>query len=126
MAKRFGRNQRRALRDSLRATIDEATRQAQLAERREAELQQQLQDARRAGNTIRIDVDAMLDDRERSIRITAAFDMARRDRLFSAIDLDRREIDRRSNVERAAFIEHAGKIIAEQAMHQVLRHWRSR
>lgn len=126
MAKRFGRNQRRALRDALKTARDAVTRQAHLAERREAELQQQLEYARRAGNTIRIDVDAMFDDREAAIRVTAGFDMARRDRLFSALLLDRREIDRRSDVERAAFIEHAGKIIAEHAMQQVLRHWRSR
>jgi len=133
MAKRFGRNQRRAMRaavdqarlETQRAHVD-ARRSRQESERALATLRQEIEYARRAGNTIRVDVDAMFDEREGGIRVTAAFDMARRDRLFSALHLDRREIDRRNDAERTAFIEHAGKIIAEHALVQVLRHWRSR
>ena len=133
MAKRFGRNQRRALRAANhRANIAllEASASMNIERhqwrRREQSLLDEVAHARRAHDVIHITVDAMFDDRDRDMRVTAAFDMRRRDTLFSALAISRNDIDRRSDVERAAFIKHAGNIIAEHALQQILRHWRSR
>lgn len=133
MAKRFGRNQRRALRTAnaqARNELIEASASMMMERhrwrRREEDLMQQVADARRSRDVIRVTVDAMFDDREGDMRVMGAFEMRHRETLFSAMSLYRRDIDRRSDAERAAFIKHAGEIIAEHALQQVLRHWRSR
>jgi hypothetical protein len=136
MSKRFGRNQRRKLRelqiknDFLQTSASElsylatkaATENQWLKDKHEQELRQ----ARVARDSIRITVDAILDPHERRTRVMARFDMLnqRRDSLYSAMDVDLIDLD--SDIERSSFIKYASEAIADQALGQIVRHWRSR
>jgi hypothetical protein len=82
--------------------------------------------ARRARDTIRITVDSILDDREDEMHFSGRFDMARRERLYVGASISALDIRRQSEVERAAFLRHASHVMAEHALAQLLRHWRSR
>ncbi|SKB32860.1 hypothetical protein [Sphingopyxis flava] len=133
MAKRFGRNQRRKMRADIAAveearvaahrTAEEALNALRAARRR---FEEDIAAARRARDTIRITVDALLDDREDHAHILASFEMARKAPLHAAYATSERSIRSFSERERQAFIQHVGTMIAEQALEQIVRHWRSR
>ena len=136
MAKRFGRNQRRKLRQleaanallessdsDLRYQINSLRQSNQrLLDKHEREIRQ----ARVARDHIRITVDAILDPHERRTRVMARFDMLneRRDSLYSSVDVDMIQLD--SSIERESFVKYASEAIADQALGQIVRHWRSR
>ena len=136
MAKRFGRNQRRKLRqlETNNALLETSVNdlkyknnillqsKQRLLDKHEREIRQ----ARVARDHIRITVDAILDPHEHRTRVMARFDMMsqRRDSLYAAMDVDMIELD--SSIERESFIKYASEAIAEQALGQIVRHWRSR
>lgn len=132
MSKRFGRNQRRKLRTELKSTEIALRAEQHFRQDSEQRHSQKLQDAieaaRWAGDTIKIDIDALVDPMERNIRITARLDnmMKRTEPLYAAYQFKPDDILRRNELEREAFITVVGKQIAEHALHQIVRHWRSR
>lgn len=132
MSSRFGRNKRRLMREEMAAIEDARKSAAYTAEQALATLrnsrerfERELSAARRARDTIRISVDALRDDREDGIYLQARFDMARREPIYSAHVLSDRLMDD-SQFERSAFIKEAGQLIAEHALEQIVRLWRSR
>lgn len=135
MAKRFGRNQKRKLlaeiTDARIASIKaaEAVELVEARRRMEVErLSEEVRAARMARNTIRIDIDSLIDERERDIRIRARFDnmSMRAEPLYAAINISERDILRKSEVEREAFAKFIGQEVAAHALAQIMRHWRSR
>lgn len=135
MARRFGRNQKRQLQaqiTSARMAAIRAGETVELVEKRRRleveELGRQVRAARMARDTIRIDIDSLVDPRERNIHMRASFEnMSKRsDVLHAAIDFDHHRILNASDVERNAFIKMIGEQVAEHALHQIMRHWRSR
>jgi hypothetical protein len=130
MANRFGRNQRRKLREELAAVTRDGAQALAMerrARRQEREkLEADIAAARRAQDTVRITVDAILDPRENALQMRARFEMYRREPVYSALEVRERDIIDRSTAERCAFIKHAGEIVAEHGLAQIVRHWRSR
>ena len=133
MSSRFGRNKRRLMREEMAAiddaraaahrTAEEALRSLRNARER---FDREIAAARRARDTVKISVDALLDDREDGIYLKARFDMHRREPIYSAQVVDRRSALEDSSIERGAFIASAGQVIAEHALEQIVRLWRSR
>lgn len=133
MAKRFGRNKRRQMReemaaiDNARAAAHRTAEEALLTLRNaRARFENEVAAARRARDTVKISVDALQDDREGDIYLRARFDMRHREPIYSAQMISRRSIMDDSNLERSAFIKEAGNLIAEHALEQIVRLWRSR
>lgn len=135
MSRRFGRNQRRQMREEIatsREMLSEALNRSGERGREIVALRKQheveLREARRARDSIRVTVDAMMDERENAMQVRAKFDMmsARREPLYAALEFDGRDIITRSDTERAAFVKYAGEVIAEHALSQIIRHWRSK
>ena len=139
MANRFGRNQRRKLRttvESLEMALaceksfrqQSDARNAEKLRRIEADADYQIRAARMARDTIRIDVDALIDDRDRQIRMRARFDNLSKagPELYAAYSCDADTLLRDSRIERDAFIKLVGEQIAGHALEQITRHWRSR
>lgn len=133
MAKRFGRNKRRQMREEMVAIEEARKAAAYTAEQALGTLRQSrerfdrdIAAARRARDTVKITVDAMLDGREDEIYVRARFDMHRREPIYSAQVISGRSIINDSDTERAAFVSAAGQVIAEHALEQIVRLWRSR
>ena len=135
MAKRFGRNQKRKLQSALSEAIDvkegavrSLNRMKSAVAEQEKKHLEEIRAARMARDTIRIDVDALVDPMDRNIRIRARFDNFSKQgpELYSAIDISRDTLLRDSEIERFAFITLVGERVAEHALTQIMRHWRSR
>lgn len=135
MSARFGRNQRRKMREEITLIDNErriARGQLVRAEQRvlkvQAECDEAIYSARMARDTIRIDIDSLVDDRERNINMRARFDNMSKcgPELYSAMKIDSYDIMRQSDTERRAFTKLVGERIAEHALQQIMRHWRSR
>lgn len=134
MAKRFGRNQKRALKAELTAARMDAIRAGEVVEAVEErrrleveELSEQVRAARMARDSIRIDINSLVDPRERNIRMRARFDnmSMRGPELYAAYDIGPDEIIRSSDIERTAFVKLIGEQIAAHALEQIIRHWRA-
>lgn len=159
MARRYGRNQKRAAREAIAAAErktayweerhrDDAATMA----RRERQLQEEITAARRARDTIKVDVDVMLDAKRLeasiqahftlepsqrpvgrgsalraagalgSVPATTAYATKRAVEFHAALDVDVvRDLRRRNAIEAGAFLDHAGRIIAERALLTLLR-----
>lgn len=138
MAKRFGRNSRRKLRETTEA-LTQASMQLKSASSENIRLrseigsvrskcEQEVRAARRARDTIRISIDSLIDPRERNVQMRAYFDnMSSRGpaTLVDAVTLSLDDIRMNDEFERASFVKYASEIIAENAMGQIIRHWRS-
>jgi len=136
MAKRFGRNQRRKLRQLetnnalLETSVNDLKYQNNILRQSNQRLvdkhEREIRQARVARDHIHITVDAILDPQERRTRVMARFDMLneRRDSLYASMDVDMIQLD--SSIERESFVKYASEAIAEQALGQIVRHWRSR
>ena len=136
MAKRFGRNQRRKLRQLetnnalLETSVNDLKYQNNILRQSNQRLvdkhEREIRQARVARDHIHITVDAILDPHERRTRVMARFDMLneRRDSLYASMDVDMIQLD--SSIERESFVKYASEAIAEQALGQIVRHWRSR
>lgn len=138
MAKRFGRNSRRKLRETTEA-LTQASMQLKSASSENIRLrseigsvrskcEQEVRAARRARDTIRISVDSLIDPRERNVQMRAYFDnMSSRGpaTLVDAVTLSLDDIRMNDQFERASFVKYASEIIAENAMGQIIRQWRS-
>jgi len=137
MGKRFGRNQRRKMkedvahRDNLlilreRLHLDEINQWHKRLDRLKHEGNEAIRAARMARDTIRISINSLIDDRERKIRMTARFDNLSliSNELYSAMDFDFDSLSRHSDIERNAFIKLVGEQIAQNALEQIMRHWR--
>lgn len=138
MAKRFGRNSRRKLRETtdaltqtslqLRTASYENSRLRSEIGSVRSQCEQEVRAARRARDTIRISVDSLIDPRERNVQMRAYFDnMSSRGpaTLVDAVTLSLDDIRMNDQFERASFIKYASEIIAENAMGQIIRQWRS-
>lgn len=88
--------------------------------------------ARNARDCIRITVDALMDSRERDVTLRARYErmsspsgypLHEYEPLYSAIKIDYAEA---SYTERAAWMEHASRRIAEHGLQQIIQKWRSR
>lgn len=140
MSKRFGRNQRRQMRAALATSqashafaVDQLHQHQRMMSDREARLKdehaREIEAARTARDMIRIDIDSLVDERDRSIRMRARFEnlSMRAEDLYSAVEIDpRQSMNARSDRERKAFLDIVGKQVAEHALAQIMRHWRSR
>ena len=138
MAKRFGRNSRRKLRETTES-LTQASLQLKSASSENVRLrseiasvrskcEQEVRAARRARDTIRISVDSLIDPRERNVQMRAYFDnMSSRgpNTLVDAMTLSLDDIRMNDQFERASFVKYASEIIAENAMGQIIRQWRS-
>lgn len=138
MAKRFGRNSRRKLRETTES-LTQASLQLKSASSENIRLrseigsvrskcEQEVRAARRARDTIRISVDSLIDPRERNVQMRAYFDnMSSRGpaTLVDAVTLSLDDIRMNDQFERASFVKYASEIIAENAMGQIIRQWRS-
>lgn len=138
MAKRFGRNSRRKLRE-ITDTLAQTSLQLRTASYENSRLrseigsvrskcEQEVRAARRARDTIRISVDSLIDPRERNVQMRAYFDnMSSRgpNTLVDAVTLSLDDIRMNDQFERASFVKYASEIIAENAMGQIIRQWRS-
>lgn len=138
MAKRFGRNSRRKLRETTEA-LTQASMQLKSASSENIRLrseigsvrskcEQEVRAARRARDTIRISIDSLIDPRERNVQMRAYFDnMSSRGpaTLVDAVTLSLDDIRMNDQFERASFVKYASEIIAENAMGQIIRQWRS-
>lgn len=139
MAKRFGRNSRRKLRETTEA-LTQASSQLKSVSNENYRLRSEIgsvrnkcdnevRAARRARDTIRISVDSLIDPRERNVQMRAYFDnMSSRgpSTLVDAVTLSLDEIRMHDEFERASFVKYASEIIAEHALEQIIRQWRSR
>jgi hypothetical protein len=107
-------------------------REVQSAKRQREHMAEQhleeLRAARMGRDTIRISIDALLDPREQAMNMHLEMqNMSRRDvRLHSAINISHRDLMRKSDIERDAFVQLIGREIANHAVAQIIRHWRSR
>lgn len=140
MSKRFGRNQRRQMREALATSqashafaVDQLHEHQRMMSAREQRLIEQhaleIEAARTARDMIKIDIDSLVDERERHLRLQARFEIMnkRAEDLYSAIEIDpRKSMMATSDRERKAFFDIIGKRVAEHALAQVMRHWRSR
>jgi hypothetical protein len=136
MSWRFGRNRKRKLRELensqalLEASVKTLTDQINYLQQRNRELikqhEKEIRQARVSRDSIRITVDAILDPQEYRTRMVARFDMlnSRKEPLYSAMNVDMIQLE--SSIERESFIKYASEEIAEQALGQIVRHWRSR
>lgn len=139
MSNRFGRNQRRAMRAMLQEQISATAVANRMCdqERRNAKRDreylseqhvEELRAARMARDTIRITIDALLDPREQGLNMRMAMEnVSRHDvALYSSVNLSERDVMRKSDIEREAFIKLIGAEVANHALAQIIRHWRSR
>lgn len=139
MAKRFGRNSRRKLRETTDA-LTQTSLQLKSASYENSRLrseigsvrskcEQEVRAARRARDSVRISVDSLIDPRERNVQMRAYFDnMSSRDprTLVDAVTYSLDEIRMNDQFERESFVKYASEIIAEHALGQIIRQWRSR
>jgi hypothetical protein len=138
MAKRFGRNSRRKLREEVERASSEASYFQGVSSRLRWDLESvkkrhdmEIAAARRARDMVKISVDTMLDPRERNVRIRAYFDRVSAHRgdypyLVDEIAIDMDTMRMQDQIEREAFVTHASQLIAEHALEQMVRQWRSR
>lgn len=139
MAKRFGRNQRRALREQLAGTeqalakeiagrFSENQKYKRQIEQAHNILLHEMKEGRRARNYIKLDLDSIFDPLERRIRYHARVeDLSRRSEpLYSAMQIDGSEADRMSDHERTVWIKLASEEIAKHLLEAMVRHYRTR
>jgi hypothetical protein len=139
MAKRFGRNSRRKLRETTDA-LTQTSLQLKSASYENSRLrseigsvrskcEQEVRAARRARDSVRISVDSLIDPRERNVQMRAYFDnMSSRgpSTLVDAVTLSLDDIRMNDQFERESFVKYASEMIAEQALGQIVRLWRAR
>lgn len=139
MAKRFGRNSRRKLRETIDA-LTQTSLQLKSASYENSRLrseigsvrskcEQEVRAARRARDSVRISIDSLIDPRERNVQMRAYFDnMSSRDprTLVDAVTYSLDEIRMNDQFERESFVKYASEMIAEHALGQIIRQWRSR
>lgn len=144
MARRYGRNQKRKAAEQRSALEAKVSQQAAQMEQNARDAKSyiehlrynQKQDilaARMARNTIRLDIDSLIDPREGNINIAGRMHMMMADSpirgyepLHVAVNISERDMQRRSDAEREAFIAAMGQKFSEYALAQIMRHWRSR
>lgn len=135
MAKRFGRNQKRKMRESLEITQGALAKALNVSSNLRSELssvqrkcEQEVRSARCARDTIRISIDSLIDPRETNVQMRAYFDnLSSRgpSTLVDAITISLDDIRMRDRIERESFIKYASEVIAENALGQIIRQWRS-
>lgn len=137
MAKRFGRNQKRKLREEVEQASSEASYHRGVSFRLRNDLDSlkrrhdmEIAASRRARDMVKISVDTMLNPRERNVRIRAYFDRVSANRgeypyLVDEIAIDMDTMRMQDQIEREAFVTHASQLIAEHALEQMVRQWRS-
>jgi len=139
MSKRFGRNQRRQMKADIahrdnqailreRLHLDQINQWSQRLEDVKNKNDEAIRAARMAQDTIRISINALIDDRERGIRMMARFDnlSLRSEEIYSAMVVNLDDLSHRSDIERSAFVGLVGEKIARNALEQIIRHWRLR
>jgi len=139
MAKRFGRNSRRKLRETtdaltqtslqLKSASYENSRLRSEIQSVRSKCEQEVRAARRARDIVRISVDSLIDPRERNVQMRAYFDnMSSHDphTLVDAVTYSLDEIRMNDQFERESFVKYASEMIAEHALGQIIRQWRSR
>lgn len=141
MAKRYGRNQRRKHREELAQADSRASELAgrinhmtRLYDQREKHLRDEfarkIEAARRARDTIKITIDHLMDERDMSITYRAMYEVMGQP-MMGPIDTaykinPRRDMLTKSQDEREAFCYSVGQEMANYALQQMMRHWRSR
>jgi uncharacterized protein YfcZ (UPF0381/DUF406 family) len=134
MANRFGRNKKRKLQEQLNTYTSFAKFADQQIKNLNYKIVEMKRDhekeilqARTARDCIKIDVDTLIDDRERNLNIRVKFDnMAKNvESLYVSnnIDLDYMECSR---IEEDIFVKLAAEKIARYALDVIMQKWRSR
>lgn len=133
MSKRYGRNQRRQHREQLasvqrKAEQDRETFASKVRYYDERNLAALKAARMPSKDTIRIHIDSLMDQRDHQINIRATMEHMGRHipNVAAAINLDPRKWQMQSDLEREAFIKCVGDSLAQQALEQIMRHWRSR
>lgn len=140
MSKRYGRNQRRAHREQLASVQRKAEQDKETFASKVRYYDHMLRDAEAKNlralkaarmpsmDTIRIHVDSLMDHRDMQINMRATMEHMGRHvpNVAAAINLSPQKWQMQSDDEREAFVKLVGESLAQHALEQIMRHWRSR
>lgn len=123
MSRRFGRNQRRQMREQIQTLERERVYDRRRCDEAIAEMEARIIQATTDGEWVKVDLASMLNLEDRSLTIRADFENRRRQTVHAAYNLEPRIILIRDDRARRNFMLNVGQAIAKFGLEQMIKHF---